>query len=104
MKVKNPHKLEEDFEQEYRKWKEETCFLSHSMFDNSHFENIINMGVPVVPFIMKKLKEEPSFLVHALDKIYPGLVSYGEGYISCQDAINMWETVYACMNKGYIKY
>jgi hypothetical protein len=59
------------FETLFQQWKRET-FLSSSGSEitNHHaYQSIIEMGQPVVPFILIKLKEDPQHLFYALFKI-----------------------------------
>jgi hypothetical protein len=59
------------FQKYYKKWKEETRFLSSSdaMFENSNYQEIIKMGLRVVPWIIEQLREKPSHLFMALRSI-----------------------------------
>ncbi len=77
------------FVQNFKYWNKETVFLSTNNVDNSYFQSIVNMGVDAVPFILDELKKGPTPLVHALDKIFPGVMKY-EGYVSLNDACQRW--------------
>lgn len=77
------------FVQNFKYWNQETAFLSTNNVDNSYFQSIVNMGVDAVPFILDELKKGPTPLVHALDKIFPGVMKY-EGYVSLNDACQRW--------------
>ena len=77
------------FVQNLKYWNQETAFLSTNNVDNSYFQSIVNMGVDAVPFILDELKKGPTPLVHALDKIFPGVMKY-EGYVSLNDACQRW--------------
>lgn len=80
------------FSQNLKYWNQETNFLSTNNFDNSYFQEIVNMGVEAVPFIVEELKKGPTPLVHALDKIFPDVVKY-EGYVSLHDACKTWLSI-----------
>ncbi len=80
------------FSQNLKYWNQETDFLSTNNFDNSYFQEIVNMGVEAVPFIVEELKKGPTPLVHALDKIFPDVVKY-EGYVSLKDACKTWLSI-----------
>jgi hypothetical protein len=59
-----------EFESYYQKWDEETRYLSSSkMFENEYYKKIISLGKDVVPAIISKLKESPTHLFVALNKI-----------------------------------
>lgn len=77
------------FAQNFKYWNQETAFLSTNNVDNSYFQSIVNMGGDAVPFILDELKKGPTPLVHALDKIFPGVMKY-EGYVSLNDACQKW--------------
>lgn len=81
-----------NFFQNLKYWNQETDFLSTNNFDNSYFQEIVNMGVEAVPFIVEELKKGPTPLVHALDKIFPNVVKY-EGFVSLQDACKTWLSI-----------
>lgn len=81
-----------NFFQNLKYWNQETNFLSTNNFDNSYFQEIVNMGVEAVPFIVEELKKGPTPLVHALDKIFPDVVKY-EGFVSLQDACKTWLSI-----------
>ena len=77
------------FFQNYKYWKKETGMLSTNNLDNSYFEGIVNMGLDAVPFILAELEKGPSPLVHALDKIFPGVMRY-DGFVSLKEACDRW--------------
>jgi hypothetical protein len=59
-----------EFNNYYRKWREETAFQSTSeMFQNGNYQNIIKLGKRVIPYIIDKLKKNPDHLFTALTKI-----------------------------------
>lgn len=80
------------FTQNYKYWNQATALLSTNNIDNSYFESIVNMGVDAVPFILEELKKGPTPLVHALDKIFPGVMEY-EGFVSLKDACERWKEI-----------
>lgn len=95
------NELREFFEREYEAWRDDTRFLScPDHLGNPHFQNIVSRGVEVVPLIMKKLEEEESFLVMALDLIFPGVMKYEGGYVPLSSAINMWKIALTCLKNG----
>lgn len=81
-----------NFVQNYKYWNQETAFLSTNNIDNSYFQSIVNMGVDAVPYILEELKKGPNPLVHALDRIFPGVMKY-EGFVSLKDACERWIAV-----------
>lgn len=81
--------LRERFEEEYSMWKNEMMFISTSVTENKHFENIVSMGVDIVPFILEKIKEKPDNIIFALDKLFPGVVKWN-GFITMADACEAW--------------
>lgn len=63
--------LSERFESLFQNWKSETALLSSGTAIVSHpaYQQIIEMGDAVVPFILIKLREDPQHLFYALFKI-----------------------------------
>ena len=60
----------ERFNDLYEEWRKESRFDS-SIGDPDHkcYDKIVKLGVRVVPYIISKLKEEPSFILAALIRI-----------------------------------
>ena len=82
--------LKDKFESLYQKWFEETCIFSNpnKFVENNNFKEIVNLGEPVVPFIIEKIKEMPSDLVKALNLIYNQRIS--EKKVSISEACKLW--------------
>lgn len=80
------------FSQNYKYWNQETGFLSTNNFDNSYFQEIVNMGTEAVPYILAELEKGPSPLVHALDLIFPGVIEY-KGFVSLKEACDKWLSI-----------
>lgn len=80
------------FSQNLKYWNKETAMLSVNNLDNSYFQQIVDMGVDAVPFIVKELKKGPTPLVNALDRIFPGVVKF-EGFISLEKACEIWISI-----------
>lgn len=53
----------------YNQWREETRLLSICLTDNAAFEEIVEAGEAVVPYIKQVLEEDPSWIVLALPRI-----------------------------------
>lgn len=81
-----------NFFQNYRYWTRYTQTQSTNNFENSYFKAIVNMGSDAVPFICEELKKGPSHLVHALDLIFPGVVTYN-GFVSLEKATDTWLSI-----------
>lgn len=81
------------FAQNLKYWNNQTQFLATNDFQNSYYRSIIAMGEDAIPFILEEIKRKPSFLVHALDEILPGIVEYGEGYIPIEQACQTWISI-----------
>ena len=77
------------FQKNLSNWNRETAYLSVGNFNNRYFDEIVKMREDAVPFIYEELKKEPTLLVHALDKIYPGMVKC-EGYVPLSTICNVW--------------
>lgn len=77
------------FESNLMSWLETTEHMSVNNFDNEYFHAIVEMGEEAVPFILERIKERPTQLVHALDLIYPGRVKY-HGAVSLRKACEEW--------------
>lgn len=81
-----------EFINNVKNWRDETGILSTNNLTNTYFNNIVDMGQDAVPFILEELKKGPTQLVHALDLIYPGKVSY-RGAVSLKKACDAWMKV-----------
>ena len=81
------------FAQNLKYWNDQTQFLATNDFQNSYFRSIVSMGEDAIPFILEEIKKKPSFLVRALDEILPGIVEYGEGYISIEQVCETWISI-----------
>jgi RNA polymerase sigma factor (sigma-70 family) len=84
------------FREHYGKWYDETKYLSSpKMFENKHYRDIISLGGNAVPYIIKKLKEEPAHLFKALIEItgqdpVPEC-HWGDTEQMALDWVNWWE-------------
>lgn len=85
--------LEANFMQNYKYWNDQTQFLSTDNTNNSYYKNIVDMGIDAVPFIIKQIKKQPSWLVLALHEILPGVVTFDDGYISVEKACEIWLSI-----------
>lgn len=63
--------LADRFESLFQQWKQETLLSSSGSEITNHpaYQAIIEIGAPVVPFILIKLQEDPQHLFYALFKI-----------------------------------
>lgn len=52
-------------------WEKETCFSSSisTIISNKNFVSIVNMGERVIPYILRDIQRQPSFLFIALEQI-----------------------------------
>jgi len=73
----------------YEYWNRNSNFMSSNNYDNADFERIVAMGEDAVPGILEIIQDHPDPIVHALDLIYPGYMSY-DGYVSLEDVCNTW--------------
>lgn len=73
-------------------WNDATAFQSSNNFDNANFNAIVAMKETAVPFIYKELLKGPTPLVHALDLIYPGVVTY-HGFVSLEKSCQTWISI-----------
>jgi hypothetical protein len=83
--------LRERFETLYEQWWKETCVYSdpNVFTSNSNFKAIVQMGEPAVPFIIEKIKEFPSAIVKALNKIY-GIRISPTKKVTINEACRLW--------------
>jgi hypothetical protein len=67
----SPATTSERFEVLFQRWKKETALLSSGTAIVGHpaYQEVIEMGDAVVPFILIKLQEDPQHLFYALYKI-----------------------------------
>lgn len=91
MHVDRASKLRQQFEQLYCWWWFETSISSDYAVFTRHpaFKEIVNMGEAAVPFIVEKLKAQPSFLVKALNRIYKQRIS-PDRRTTINEACNLW--------------
>ncbi len=70
-KTSKKQNLAARFEALFQQWKKETLLSSSGSEITNHpaYQAIIEMGKPVVPFILIKLKEDPQHIFYALFKI-----------------------------------
>ena len=63
--------LKEEFLRNCSIWKEEVQFSSSmsEILSNRYYQNIIDLGVGVIPFILKELDERPDFWFEALQAL-----------------------------------
>lgn len=80
------------FEFNLKYWNSQIFLKSTNNFESSYFERIVAMGRDAVPYIVNELRKAPTPLVHALDKIYPGVVEY-DGYVTLKDACDTWLSI-----------
>lgn len=67
------------FEASYQRWKREAWMHSspRKITEHPDFQNIVRMGQQAVPFIIDKLRQEPSGLVWALNRIFNRQIAPG---------------------------
>lgn len=67
------------FETSYQRWKSETWMHSspRKITEHPDFLNIVRMGQQAVPYIIEKLRQEPSGLVWALNRIFNRQIAPG---------------------------
>lgn len=92
--------IKTSFLQNLKYWNLQNRFQHSNDFRSSYYRNIVNMGVEAVPYIVEELKKRPSFLVHALDEILPGVVEYSDGYIPVEQACEQWISILATIEKN----
>lgn len=63
--------IESEFYEHLQQWKKETRFQSSStiLFDNEHYQHIIDMGFDVVPVILEYIRDTPDHFSYALKMI-----------------------------------
>lgn len=83
--------LESKFSEYYKNWKHQTQFMSNpvKIIENENFQFILELGTPVIPYILKTIKEEPSCLIWALNMI-TGIKISNSQQISISEACNLW--------------
>lgn len=83
---------EANFFQNLKYWNQETQFSSVNVLNNTHFIEIVEMGLDAVPFILEELKKGTTPLVYALDRIFPGVVNYN-GFVTLKAACDKWRSI-----------
>ncbi|MCA3423682.1 MAG: hypothetical protein INF81_12085 [Roseomonas sp.] len=63
--------LEAKLDELAARWRQETSFLSSitAKVDNQWYQEIIALGPPVVPFLLRKLRQRPDYWFEALRKL-----------------------------------
>lgn len=82
----------------YEYWNRNSGFMSSNNYDNSEFRKIVEMGEEAVPGIIKIIQDHPDPIVHALDIIYPGYMTYN-GYVSLEDVCRTWIITLTALGK-----
>lgn len=82
----------------YEYWNRNSGFMSSNNYDNSDFRKIVEMGEEAVPGIIKIIQDHPDPIVHALDIIYPGYMTYN-GYVSLEDVCRTWIITLTALGK-----
>lgn len=85
--------IKTSFLQNLKYWNDQTEVLANTDFNNSYFQSIVKMGLDAVPFILEEIKKKPSSLVYALDRILPGVVTYGPGFIPLEKVCETWLSI-----------
>ena len=80
-------------------WNRSSNFMSTNNFNNDDFERIVAMGEDAVPGILEIIKDHPDPIVHALDLIYPGYMSY-DGFVSLEDVCKTWIITLLALGKA----
>lgn len=83
----------------YNYWNRVSNIHSSNNYDNGDFRKIVDMGEDAVPGIIEIIKERPDPIVHALDLIYPGYMTYN-GYVSLEDVCRTWIITLIALGKA----
>lgn len=79
------------FDMLYKQWKNETMLLSspNQIIHHKNFQDIINLGRPVLKYIGEALDNEPSYLVWALNQIFGFKIS-NDPTLNISEASSKW--------------
>lgn len=79
------------FDALYSNWRKRTMFSSSAkeIIEDSNFQEILEMGVAAVPYIVDVIDKEPSTLVWALNHIYGGKIT-NRPNVTVKDACKLW--------------
>lgn len=80
---------ESEFRLVYEYWKRNTFSLSVGNYDDVYFKKIVSGGDIYVPYIKEDLLKGCTFLIHALELIFPDRIPYN-GYVSLKLARKLW--------------
>lgn len=88
---KREDELRRRFDSLYEQWWHETCVSSDYGLFTRHpaFKEIVAMGTDATPLIVEKLKEQPSFLVKALNRIYGERIS-PDSRLPLKEVCQLW--------------
>ena len=83
-----PHK----FETAYQNWRDETMFSSfiEDKLESVYFEQIVEMGSRVLPYLFRKLRSEPSFIFLAAEKILGFCPIEGREFDDMAGLVDAW--------------
>ncbi len=83
--------IKHKFNEHLKKWKSKTRFLSspNKIVEDEDFQRIVSLGKPVIKYIKEELKEEPSYLVWALNQIFGFKIS-DDPLTTIPEASRMW--------------
>jgi hypothetical protein len=80
------------FQDELYLWKCDTAFSATQDFENVHFKAIVDMGDKCIPWIHEIIDIHPDPIVHALDVMFPGLMTY-EGCVPLNEVCEAWSAL-----------
>ena len=75
----------------YESWRERTLFMSSAsdIISDPSFQEIVEMGMAAVPYIIDVIDKDPSTLVWALNKIFGGKISNRQD-VTVKEACRLW--------------
>lgn len=76
----------------YQNWRDDTfcSSLIEEMTGNPFFAEIVAMGPPVLPFLFRKMREEPSFIFLAAQEIVGANPFEGQAFPNMTAVVNAW--------------
>lgn len=80
------------FQDELYLWECETAFSATKDFENAHFKAIVDMGDKCIPWIHEIIDKHPDPIVHALDVMFPGVMTY-EGCVPLNEVCEAWSAL-----------
>lgn len=83
----------------HKYWYQNSNLSATNNFEDPDFKEIVGMGERAVPGILKIIRKKPDAVVHALDLIYPDMMTY-EGFVPLEEVCKIWIITLTALGKA----